>query len=97
MLEANKAKSMVDKAINHVIKARESKIKARWSFKEKGVWMVAKKLHPYPLNLKSKVWNLKIQWSDKKLWLQEVSGASICALTGFHDISTVLTPILTHQ
>ena len=29
MLEANKAKSMVDKAINHVIKARESKIKAR--------------------------------------------------------------------
>ena len=25
----NKAKSMLDKAINHVIKARESKIKAR--------------------------------------------------------------------
>ena len=36
---------------------RESKIKTRWSFKEKGLWIVAKKLHPYPLNLKSKVWN----------------------------------------
>ena len=25
--------------------------------KEKGVWIGAKKLHPYPLNLKFKVWN----------------------------------------
>ena len=30
---------------------------ARKSNKEKGVWIVAKKLHPHPLNLKSKVSN----------------------------------------
>ena len=30
---------------------------ARKSNKEKGVWIVAKKVHPHPLNLKSKVWN----------------------------------------
>ena len=48
---------MLKKAINHVIQAKKNKINARCSFKEKGVWMIAKKLHPYPLNLKSKVWN----------------------------------------
>ena len=44
-----------------------------------------------------KVWNLKIQQSNQKLWLQEVSGVSIGALTGFRDISTVLTLISTHE
>ena len=43
----NKAKSMLDKAINHVIKARKSKIKARKRFRKLGVWIVAKKLHPH--------------------------------------------------
>ena len=38
---------MLDKAINHVIKARKSKIKARKRFRKLGVWIVAKKLHPH--------------------------------------------------
>jgi len=46
-----------DKAINHVIKAKRAREKLDEAFKEKGVWIVAKKLHPYPLNLKYKVWN----------------------------------------
>ena len=33
---------MLDKAINHVIKARESKISARKIFRELGVWIVTK-------------------------------------------------------
>ena len=44
---------MLKKAINHVI---QEKRKDK-NFKEKGVWILAKKLHPYPLHLKSKVWN----------------------------------------
>ena len=36
---------MLDIAINHVIKG---KINARERFRELGVWIVAKKLHPHP-------------------------------------------------
>ena len=43
-----KARNILDKAINHVIKERESKINARERFREPGVWIVAKKLHPHP-------------------------------------------------
>ena len=43
-----KAKSMLDKAINHVIKARESKINARERFRELVVWIVDKDLHSLP-------------------------------------------------
>ena len=39
---------MLDKAINHVIKVRESKINARERFRDLGVWIVPKKLHPHP-------------------------------------------------
>ena len=39
---------MLDKAINHVIKVRERKINARERFRDLGVWIVPKKLHPHP-------------------------------------------------
>ena len=35
------------------------------------------------LPISKKVWILKIQWSDQKLWLSEVSGASIGASSWF--------------
>ena len=43
-----KARNMLDKAINYVIKARESKINARERFRDLRLWIVAKKLHPHP-------------------------------------------------
>ena len=59
-------------------------------FRRLGVWMIAKKkLHPQqPLDRSSslvskKVWNSKIQWSDQKLWLSKVFGASIDASSQF--------------
>ena len=39
---------MLDKAINHVIKAKISKENLEKSFGKKGVLIVAKKLHPHP-------------------------------------------------
>ena len=43
-----KARNMLDKAINYVIKARESKINARERFRELVVWIVDKDLHSLP-------------------------------------------------
>ena len=48
---------MLKKAINHVIQENRKDKKLDETLKKKGVWIVAKKLHPYPLNLKAKVWN----------------------------------------
>ena len=48
---------MLEKVINHVIQAKRKVKKLDEVLKKKGVWIVAKKLHPYPLNLKSKVRN----------------------------------------
>ena len=39
---------MLDKAINYVIKARESEINARERFRELVVWIVDKDLHSLP-------------------------------------------------
>ena len=47
MLEAKiKQRDMLDRAINHVIKARESKINARERYRELGVWIVTKTPNP---------------------------------------------------
>ena len=40
-----------------LLKQEQARKKLDEALKKKGVWIVAKKLHPYPLNLKSKVWN----------------------------------------
>ena len=48
---------MLEKEINHVIQEERKDKKFDEALKKKGVWIVAKKLHPYRLNLKSKVWN----------------------------------------
>ena len=47
---------MLEKAINHVIQAKRKDKKLEEALKKKGVWIVDEKLHPYPLNLKPKVW-----------------------------------------
>ena len=39
---------MLKKAKYHVIKVRERKINAREGFRDLGVWIVPKKLHPHP-------------------------------------------------
>ena len=44
-----------------------------------------------------KVWNSKIQRSNQKLWLQEVSRCGFHSFHSFLYISIVLTPILTHE
>ena len=104
---------MLDKAINHVIKATESRIKARWSFKEKRVWIVAKKLHPYPLNLKFKVWNegeedrgyehylvflmkrrIKRLWCVFCVWREDKSSEFYRQRAGSQDVSFFILEVL---
>ena len=46
------------------------------------------------VSVSKKVWNSKIQRLDQKLWLLEVCK---CNFHNFLDISTVLTPISTHE
>ena len=46
--EQDKARNMLRKAINHIIKEKISQKKLGKSFGKKGVWIVAKKLHPHP-------------------------------------------------
>ena len=60
------------------------------SFKAKGRqpqtssdWVILKPLEKSWLLVFEKVWNLKIQRSNQKLWLSEISGASIDASSWF--------------
>ena len=39
---------MLEKVINHVIQAKRKVNKLDEVLKKRGVWIVAKKLHPYP-------------------------------------------------
>ena len=58
------------------------------------IWLISTPLDRSSFSVFKKVWNSKIQQSDQKLWLSEV------CKRGFHsflDISTFLTPILTHE
>ena len=47
------------------------------------IWLILTPLERSWLLVFEKIWNLKIQWSDKKLWLTEVYGASINASSRF--------------
>ena len=64
----NKARNMLEKAINHVIKA-ESKINAGKRFRRLRVWLVAKKLlpHSYTPNPKCRTKEKKIGYKNNTL------------------------------
>ena len=53
------------------------------SLKRPKMGLILTPLERYWLPVSEKVWNLKIQWSDQKLWPSEVSSASIDASSRF--------------
>ena len=58
------------------------------------IGLILTPLERYSVSVSKKVWNSKIQRLDQKLWLLEVCK---CNFHNFLDISTVLTPISTHE
>ena len=68
---------------NMNFKAATSSLSRAASFKLPHIRLIITPLERSWLPIFEKVWNLKIQWSDKKLWLFKVSGASIDASSWF--------------
>ena len=60
-------------------------------------WLILTPLNRFWLPISKKVWILKIQRSDRKLWLSEVCDSLIDGSSSFRYISTVLSSISTDE